>query len=219
MKISCEDKPWFTLELKKLDRKRKREFSKHYKSDLWTNLNEEFLEKCSKAKEYYYNNMVSDLKESNPGKWHSKLKRMSGQDSRQDNILVGELSGYSNQKQADMIAEHYSAISNQYDPINEDDFLQYKSKQFCPPEIEPWEVHKTIQGMNKKAATILGDVPIKLILEFSVELATPLAHIYNSCLENAIYPNIYKSESVTPAPKKFPPERIKDLRKISGLFD
>ena len=219
MKISCEDKPWFTLELKKLDRKRKKEFSKHYKSDLWTNLNEEFLKKCAKAKEDYYDDMVIDLKESNPGKWHSKLKRMSGQDSRQDNILVEELSGYSNQKQADMIAEHYSDISNQYQPINEDDFPQYLSRQFCPPVIEPWEVHKTIQSMNKKSATILGDVPIKIILEFSVELSTPLAHIFNSCLENAIYPNLFKSESVTPAPKKFPPEKIKDLRKISGLFN
>ena len=142
--------------------------------------------------------MVSDLKESDPGKWHSKLKRMSGQDnSRQDNILLDELSGYSDQIQADMIAEHYAKISNQYEQIREDDFSEYLSKQFCPPTIEPWKVHKTIQSMNKKAATIKNDIPIKLIKEFSVELSTPLAHIFNSCLENGLYPNIYKSESIT----------------------
>ena len=73
--------------------------------------------------------------------------------------------------------------------------------------------------MNKKAATIVGDIPIKIISEFSVELATPLAHIYNTCLVNAVYPNLFKSESVTPAPKKYPPEKINDLRKISGLFN
>jgi hypothetical protein len=33
--------------------------------------------------------------------------------------------------------------------------------------------------MNMKAATVPGDIPIKLIDEFSVELATPLAHILN----------------------------------------
>ena len=33
-KISCEDKPWITSGLKKLDRKRKREFSRHCKSEL-----------------------------------------------------------------------------------------------------------------------------------------------------------------------------------------
>ena len=73
--------------------------------------------------------------------------------------------------------------------------------------------------MNKKAATVVGDVPIKIISEFSVELATPLAHIYNVCLENGIYPDVYKVESVTPAPKIYPPEKITDLRKISGLLN
>ena len=65
----------------------------------------------------------------------------------------------------------------------------------------------------------MGYIPIKIISEFSVELATPLAHIYNTCLVNAVYPNLFKSESVTPAPKKYPPEKINDLKKISGLFN
>ena len=61
---------------------------------------------------------------------------MSGQNSREENILVKELSGHSDQKQADMIAEHYADISNQYEPIKEDDFLQFKNRHFCPPVIE-----------------------------------------------------------------------------------
>ena len=75
--------------------------------------------------------MVSDLKESNPGKWHSKLKRMSGKESgRQQNILVDELSGYSDQEQANMIAEHYASISNQYDAITAMTFLNTRIKSF-----------------------------------------------------------------------------------------
>ena len=73
--------------------------------------------------------------------------------------------------------------------------------------------------MNKKAATVEGDVPIKLISEFSVELAFPLSHIINSCLEAGIYPQLWKLEHVTPVPKIFPPEQLKDLRKISGLIN
>ena len=67
MKISCDDKPWFSSELKDIDRRRKREFSKNYKSDLWRNLEEMFNEKCSIAKEKSHITIVSDLKESNPG--------------------------------------------------------------------------------------------------------------------------------------------------------
>jgi hypothetical protein len=154
-KISCDDQPWISSELKEIDRKRKREFSKNQQSDLWTKLDEIFTEKCEIAKEKYYTNMVSDLKESNPGKWHSKLKRMSGQETGgQQNILVDELTGYSDQAQADRIANHYAEISNQYDAIKNEDFPEYQNKQFCPPTIEPWKVHKIIQSMNKKAATV-----------------------------------------------------------------
>ena len=220
MKVCTEDRPWISPELKNLDRRRKREFFKNHKSKLWTKLNSEFEEKSSVAKQRYYTNIVSDLKETNTGKWYSKIKRMSGQDTDRENvILVEELSGYSDQEQADRIAESYAKISNQYDEIKTSDFPAYQNKQFCPPTIEPLKVHQTIKRMNMKAATITDDIPMKLISEFSVELATPLAHIYNCCLLEGIYPDIYKSECVTPAPKVFPPERMKDLRKISGLLN
>ena len=51
------------------------------------------------------------------------------------------------------------------------------------------------------------------------ELADPLAHLFNVCLEEGVYPEIFKHEYVTPAPKVLPPENIKDLRKISGFLN
>ena len=71
--------------------------------------------------------------------------------------------------------------------------------------------------MNKKSATVQNDIPIKLLCEFSVEISFPLAHIINFCLKKGTYPKLWKLESVTPVPKIFPPEKLKDLRKISGL--
>ena len=88
-----------------------------------------------------------------------------------------------------------------------------------PPTIYPWDILRVMKSLNKKAATVPGDLPMKILLEFSVELAEPLAHIYNSCLEKGIYPNLFKIENVTPAPKKNPPEEMSDLRKISGLIN
>ena len=223
LKVCEEDKPWYSLELKKLDRRMRREFFKHKKSQKWAQMNEEYQHRCAAEKEKYYTNMVSDLKTSNPGKWYSKLKRMSGQGNvKQQNIQVDELIGLSNMEQAERIADHYSAISNQYEQIKSEDFKEY----FNPirggkpvPTIEPRKVHQIIHKMNKNAATVQGDIPIKLISEFSVELAFPLAHILDIGLKNGVYPDIWKMESVTPAPKVFPPEKLKDLRKISGLLN
>ena len=73
--------------------------------------------------------------------------------------------------------------------------------------------------MNHKAAIIEGDLPVKLIKEFSDELSLPLSHLISSCLSEGIYPNLWKIENITPVPKIYPPEKLKDLRKISGLLN
>ena len=73
--------------------------------------------------------------------------------------------------------------------------------------------------MNKNAATVQDDIPMKLIAELSVELAFPLAHIINTCFKSGTYPDFWKVESVTPAPKVYPVQKLKDLRKISGLLN
>ena len=104
-------------------------------SEKWTSLNKLFTEKCKKAKESYYQNIVKDLKESNPGQWHCKLKRMSGhEDNRLDSIDIKALEDLNTEAQAEVIADHYAKIANEYKPINKDDFPNYQG-QFLPPVI------------------------------------------------------------------------------------
>ena len=130
---------------------------------------------------------------------------MSGQKTeKQQNILVEELMGYTDQEQADMIAQHYAAVSNQYDAIKPEDFPEYLDQPCSPQIFEPLKVHQVIQSMNKKAATIAGDIPLQLIAEFSVESAKTLAHLLNLCLSDGVYPDILKSECVNTCPKSFP---------------
>ena len=88
-----DDDPWVTKKIKQLDRLLKREFNKNQKSEKWTKLNAEYLKKCVEEKEKYAANIVLDLKESNPSKWYSKLKRMSGQNKDKGEVNVAELDG------------------------------------------------------------------------------------------------------------------------------
>ena len=63
---------------------------------------------------------------------------------------------------------------------------------------------KTIKSMNKKAAGVPGDIPMKLISEFSYEFSRPLSHLINSCFSQGIYPELWKMEYVTPVPNVYP---------------
>ena len=88
-----------------------------------------------------------------------------------------------------------------------------------PVIVEPEKIEKIINKMNHKAATVEGDLPIRLIKQFKEDVSLPLSHLINSCMATGIYPNLWKIENVTPVPKVFPPEKLKDLRKISGLLN
>ena len=54
------------------------------KSEKSFKLNQAFEEKPEQEKANHYNEMVHDLKTSNPGQWYSKAKRLSGQERRSD---------------------------------------------------------------------------------------------------------------------------------------
>ena len=219
-KVCNDDSPWVTKSLKKLDRLRKREFFKNKKSQKWERLNEAFLKKAEEAKKTYYSNIVSDLKTSNVSQWYSKVKRMAGQGDDPPQYTVDELLGLSDQDQAEKIADHYASISQLYEPVKNSDYPEYTVPQKdAPPRITAAKIEKIVKSMNMKAAGVPGDIPMKLISDFSFELSRPMAHIVNTCFTQGIYPNLWKLEFVTPVPKVHPPEKLSDLRKISGLFN
>ena len=147
-KVCSEEQPWITRTLKQMDRKCKREFSKNQKSPKWIRLNKLFEDKCEEEKENYYNNIVKDLKTSNPSQWYSKGKRMSGEEVNQaDLATVKELSGLDDDQQVEAIADHYAAISNLYEPVQNEDFKEYLEKNSSqkPPKITPYKFLKTIR--------------------------------------------------------------------------
>ena len=183
-------------------------------------MNEAFLKKAEEAKKTYYSNIVSDLKTSNVSQWYSKVKRMAGQGDDPPQYTVDELLGLSDQDQAEKIADHYASISQLYEPVKNSDYPEYTVPQKdAPPRITAAKIEKIVKSMNMKAAGVPGDIPMKLISNFSFELSRPMAHIVNTCFTQGIYPNLWKLEFVTPVPKVHPPEKLSDLRKISGLFN
>ena len=138
-----------------------------------------------------------------------------------ENVSIPELEGLSDVCQAEIIADHYAKISNSFEPLKTEDFSNF-IKENCtspPPTVLVDDVEKKIRSMNKKAATLEGDIPIRIIAEFSEELAFPLANIINEGLIQGVYPKLWKFETITPAPKVYPAEELSQLRKISGLLN
>ena len=88
-----------------------------------------------------------------------------------------------------------------------------------PPQVDDLQVWGKLNTLKKTKSALPIDLPEKIRKEFSVELTAPLVNIYNTCLKQGMFPNIWKEELVTPVPKKEILKEIKDTRKITYLND
>ena len=83
------------------------------------------------------------------------------------------------------------------------------------PLLEEFQIHKKIISAKKPNSSVPGDLPKKVVTNFSVELAAPLKIIFNAITRTAEYPRTWIIEHQTPIPKQHPPTTEDDLRNIS----
>jgi hypothetical protein len=75
-KISSDDQPWYTEQLKRLNRRIRREFSKKRRSKRYRKLKKIYLKKVLQAKRNFKSRMIDDVMTARTCQWYSKLKRI-----------------------------------------------------------------------------------------------------------------------------------------------
>ena len=121
-KVSSDDQPFCTEEMKRLKRLKAREYHKHRRSLKWWDLNEKYKRAVSKAKKTYYKNFIKDLKTAKTSQWFSLLKKLCSYDQhKSDPVIVESIKHLSNEEQAEAIADKFSRVSQEYDPLLKED--------------------------------------------------------------------------------------------------
>ena len=129
-KICSDDQPWINHKLKMIDRRRKREYNKHRKSDKWHSLDKYFKTNVKSAKTEFYKKMMSELMGKNTSNWYSSLKKMTSHDQHKvEKIIIQDINHLSDEEQANKLADHFSEIPNSYDQLKKEDIeIEYFSK-------------------------------------------------------------------------------------------
>ena len=209
--ISSDDQPFCNEEMKYLKRLKSREFSKNRKSLKWRDLNKRYEKSVKKAKKSFYKTFVKDLKFSKVGQWYSKLKRICSYDQQKaEPTIVESIKHLSDKEQAEKIADKFSKVSQEYEPLQTDDIKVPEFDKSTVPSFTPEQVQKYLEKVNANKAVPPGDIPPKLIKVFAKQLSVPLSHIINSSILNGTWGKLYKLETVTPVPKVFPPQTVED---------
>ena len=121
-KLSSDDCPWFTEQLKKLDRKKRREYNRNRRSQKYLRLKRIFDRKVLKEKKLFKSRMIDEVMNAHDSQWYSAFKRISnyGQEKGEP-LQVEEIIHLTDKQQAEAIADSLSAISNEYQPVNKDE--------------------------------------------------------------------------------------------------
>ena len=118
---------------------------------------------------------------------------------------------------------HFSSIGEKFnnmlphsntDPCNSLRF-NVNSSFFINP-VSPDEI-SSILGKLKSTKSNLNVLPVCLIRQVKDSLSIPLARIINSSFENGIFPEIYKTATITPIHKDGPKNDVQNYRPISIL--
>ena len=182
--ISSDDQPFCTEEIKHLKRLKSREYRKNRKSLKWRDLSKQYDTAVKKAKRDFYKKAVKDLKQSKVGQWYSKLKRLCSYDQhKNDPPVVESLKHLSDKEQAEIIADKFAKVSQEYDPLKTEDIKIPDFEKSTIPQFTPKQVEKHLKKVKTNKAVPPGDIPPQLIKLFSKELSKPFCHIINSSIK------------------------------------
>ena len=112
-----------------------------------------------------------------------------------------------------------SCIPNEYDALKDDDIKVPHFTEGDITQFHPSQVWLQLTKIKTNKATVRGDLPARLIKEYAAYLAEPLTDVINTSLRRGEYPKIYKYEISTHVAKVFPPEKVMQMRNISGLLN
>ena len=127
--------------------------------------------------------------------------------------------GLNPDEQVQRVANSMAKVSCEYQPVNNSRLPAYLPSE-NPPQTDEYKVWSQIQKQKKTKTTLELDIPDRLRKEAAIFLAKPLTNIFNSCLQQGIYPRIWKLEYVTPVPKKAKAlKNLNDVRKIASTSD
>ena len=126
--------------------------------------------------------------------------------------------GLSDLESAEVIADFFSKISQEYDPLDVNSLPERVRQKLdtdsCDhPVFEEHEIFHELSS-GKKTDSVPGDIPTDILEEFLPELCTPITKIINSSFSSHQWPTNFKKEYGVPINKVPVPESEDDLRSI-----
>ena len=206
--------PWINHTVRKQSRKRRVVFDKEGRSAKWKKMKRETEKLVEARAEAYMQNQKRDLLGPDAVRcFHKNIKAYKAREKPPNFEPRDLFPGLPDKEVAENLAEHFGSISNEFGGL--DPAYAPPAFAFTLPLLTPSDVEARLKSFRKTKSRVQGDLFPCLINRVARSLSFPLAEIYNGITAEAIWPEDWKVEFVTPIPKTSHPATVNDLRNIS----
>ena len=173
----------------------------------------------------YKDKIITEVKDGKRGSAYAGIRKLGNKPVEQSKTGF-QLPNYaennlSNFECAENLAEYFSCVSQEYQPLNVL-HLPPKIREFLNnpednvgPKLSHYDVFQKLRKAKKPNSVVPGDLPRKLTQQCPSELTVPVTIIFNKITESKVYPIQWKVERQIAIPKVNPPMSEEDLRNIS----
>nr|XP_054752481.1 uncharacterized protein LOC129258052 [Lytechinus pictus] len=213
VKLHKCDKPWMTPRIKHLIKERQRAF---HRNDIavWKRLKATLKVSIEHAKKEYYASRVQRLKKNNPSAWFRQIRVITGNTKDPNPIQVPDIPSSDEAAIAAAINQSFASVASDIHQLDLAELPSYLPSKSPCPTVSSWEVYKELSKVQQSKAGSPDSISARIIREFCLELATPLADVINTSFSQSKVPSDWKRAIVIPVPKTQPPT-IDKLRPIS----
>ena len=228
--VTDGDLPYMTDDLKKLRRRRDKVYDRRGKCDFYWTLQQQFETKLRAECRKYREKIVNEVTLGKRGSSYKAIRKLGEGKEDWDKRKEFVIPEYVEQaltpgQAANRLAAHFSSISQTVAPLDTNNFhlalrleVQEGKSSSNKPCLSQHDVYMKIKQTNKPESSVKGDIPKKLMTEYSYLWAGPVTRIFNNIIQTATWPEQWKSENAICLHKTEDPRLVKsedDVRTIS----
>ena len=166
------------------------------------------------SRKRYVREKIAPLLKSDSHKWHDAVKRLSGK-KKGNEIRINNPDG--SLIKASEVNEFFTQICTTHPTVSDDQMCDIINSNSSDEIVEESEmaVHYAIGRLRNNCTSYPGELPVKLLKEYSPFLAKPIASVINQYFSEQSFPKMWKAAYVRVIPKVKTPESCDQLRPIS----
>ena len=213
------DKPWVTDYFRHLIRQRQRAIMSG-DIDEARRLRNLVNRTAPKLRQRFYQSKIATLEETSSNDWWKHMKNLMGAPSGNTN----EMQGLANKCTEGDMTQLVNSMNDFFVSVSADlprldpTHRVFDIEEPLPAEftIEAASTQRALQNVKCRKATGPDNIPPWMVKNYAHLLAAPVTAIFNSSLREGKLPDLWKTATIVPVPKKHPPGSLEnDIRPIS----